>query len=105
MFSEWIKKIKEEYNFEDIDWSISVKEWPEIILTLTEQQVKKYKKYSENMDSIIFKCERAANDIEPLNAGIIGSTKYNFNYPNILKMKGSILTLELVIDNIFKNEV
>lgn len=96
----FLNEIKNEYNLNIEEYTIYSDQWPLLKLRLNEQQSRIISNIKSNIYTIIKSCEIKANIIHPVNAGIIDTTKINFN-GNELSIKGSETVIRLLLKEIF----
>ena len=83
----------------DCGYTYMVNEWPEYRFQLTDAQMSKLHDIQEDtLRSIIIECEHKAIIENPVNTGIIGSTKYAvIAGRNMIIMQGAFPVIELFI--------
>lgn len=97
---DFLDELKNKYNFNRGEYTVYSDQWPLLKLKLNQQQFNRISKIINNKDAIITKCEIQANNIHPINAGIINTTTLNLDGDKLI-IKGSETVIRLILNEIF----
>lgn len=96
----FLNELKNIYNFNVEEYNIYLDQWPLLKLKLNQQQLNTISNKKNSIDTIIRRCEIQANNIHPINVGIINTTNLELHGDKLI-IKGSETVIRLILKEIF----